>query len=153
MRIPETSEPAFGSVRQNEAKIGASVSIPMYFFFVSSEPPTPTGALARPLAPSEVAMPEQPQASSSSIRQPSRYEAPGPPYSSGMWLFISPSSQDFSSTSAGHEACSSCSQATGRISFAAKSCAISRRAFCSSVSVKSTTAAFLLVKAETSTRA
>ena len=31
------------------------------------------------------------------------------------------------------------SQATGRISFSAKSCAISRMLFCSSVSVKSTT--------------
>ena len=31
------------------------------------------------------------------------------------------------------------SQATGRISLSAKSCAISRRFFCSSVSVKSTT--------------
>ena len=70
--MPDTSEPAFGSVRQNEASFGDSVSIPMYFFLVSSEPPTMIGAPARPLAPIEVAMPEQPQASSSSIRQPSR---------------------------------------------------------------------------------
>ena len=70
--MPETSEPAFGSVRQNEASFGDSVSMPMYFFLVSSEPPTRIGAPARPLAPIEVAMPEQPQASSSSMRQPSR---------------------------------------------------------------------------------
>ena len=40
VRIPETSEPASGSVRQNEASFGDSVSMPMYFFLVSSEPPT-----------------------------------------------------------------------------------------------------------------
>ena len=36
------------------------------------KPPSMTGAVARPLQPSEVWMPEQPQDSSSSIRQPSR---------------------------------------------------------------------------------
>ena len=47
-------------------------------------------------------MPEQPQASSSSMRQPVEVvEAPGPPYSSGMWVFISPSSQAFSMISWG----------------------------------------------------
>src|SRR5205809_3096638 len=56
-----------------------------------------------------------------------------------MCEFIRPSSQAFSRTSCGHEPSLSYSQATGRISFAAKSCAISRSAFCSSVSVKSTT--------------
>ena len=70
--IPETSEPASGSVRQKEASFGASVSIPRYFFFVSSEPPSMTGALARPLHIREVPMPEQPQPISSSIRQPER---------------------------------------------------------------------------------
>ncbi len=38
------------------------------------------------------------------------------------------------------------SQATGRISFSANSCAISRMLFCSSVSVKSTTVDFSLRK-------
>ena len=70
--IPETSEPASGSVRQKEASFGLSVSIPRYFFFVSSEPPRVIGAEARPLAASEVPMPEQPQPNSSSIRQPER---------------------------------------------------------------------------------
>ena len=70
--MPETSEPASGSVRQNEASCGSSVSIPRYFFFSSSEPPSMSGAVARPLQASEVPMPEQPQPSSSSISAPSR---------------------------------------------------------------------------------
>ncbi len=70
--IPETSEPASGSVRQKAASFGSSQSMPRYFFFVSSEPARPTGAAARPLAISEVPMPEQPQPISSSIRQPVR---------------------------------------------------------------------------------
>ena len=72
VRIPETSEPASGSVRQKEASFGASVSMPRYFLLISSEPPSAIGAVARPLQPSEVWIPEQPQESSSSIRQPSR---------------------------------------------------------------------------------
>src|ERR1700727_3311162 len=82
VRIPETSEPASGSVRQNDASFGDSVSAPRYLLFVSSEPPSMIGAVARPLQPSEVWMPEQPHESSSSIRQPSRELAPTPPYSS-----------------------------------------------------------------------
>src|SRR5215210_6652090 len=50
-----------------------------------------------------------------------------------------PSSQALRSTPSGQSPSLSYSQATGRISLAAKSCAISRSAFCSSVSVKSTT--------------
>ena len=72
VRMPETSEPASGSVRQKEASFGASASMPRYSFLISSEPPSTTGAVARPLQPSEVPMPEQPQPSSSSIRQPER---------------------------------------------------------------------------------
>src|SRR3954465_9637915 len=79
VRMPDTSEPASGSVRQNEASFGASVSIPRYLRLVSSDPARPTGALARPLAPSDVWMPEQPHDSSSSMTQPSRYDASGPP--------------------------------------------------------------------------
>jgi hypothetical protein len=70
--IPATSEPASGSVRQKEASFGASASIPRYFFFTSSEPPSPTGAEARPLAMRVVPIPEHPQPISSSIRQPER---------------------------------------------------------------------------------
>ena len=72
VRMPETSEPASGSVRQNEASLKSSVSIPRYFFLSSSEPPSESGAEARPFAPSDVVMPEQPQESSSSMMQPSR---------------------------------------------------------------------------------
>ena len=46
--------------------------------------------------------------------------------------------------SCGHVPSRSYSQATGRISFSAKSCAISRMLCCSSVSVKSTTVGFSL---------
>src|SRR3954466_8506265 len=55
-----------------------------------------------------------------------------------MCVFISPSSHAFRRISSGHVPSRSYSQATGRISFSAKSCAISRSALCSSVSVKST---------------
>src|SRR3954467_12025316 len=54
-----------------------------------------------------------------------------------------PSSQAFSRISCGQVPSLSNSQATGRISFSAKSCAMSRSAFCSSVSVKSTTVLLL----------
>ncbi len=72
VRMPDTSEPASGSVRQKEASLGSSVSMPMYCFLISSEPPISTGAPARPLHISEVPMPEQPQPSSSSMMQPVR---------------------------------------------------------------------------------
>ena len=77
--MPETSEPASGSVRQKEASFGSSVSMPRYFFLTSSEPPMKSGADASPLAIRVVPMPEQPQPSSSSIRQPERWSSPGPP--------------------------------------------------------------------------
>src|SRR3712207_3560533 len=92
VRIPDTSEPASGSVRQNEASFGSSVSMLRYFFFRSSEPPITTGAVARPLHISDVPMPEQPQPIPSPIRHPLRKSRPGPPYSSGMWVFIRPTS-------------------------------------------------------------
>src|SRR5436305_15325767 len=91
--MPETSEPASGSVRQKEASSGASESRPRYSCLSSSEAASWTGAMARPLADSDVLIPEHPQASSSSIRQPSKKLSPGPPYSDGRWLFRSPSSQ------------------------------------------------------------
>src|SRR3954463_399295 len=57
---------------------------------------------------------------------------------------MSPSSHAFSTISWGQVPSRSYSHATGRISFAANSCAISCSAFCSSVSVKSTTVCVLL---------
>ena len=68
---------------------------------ISSEPPSATGVIARPLAASEVPMPEQPQPNSSSIRQPERKSRPGPPYSSGTCVFINPTSQALSMISCG----------------------------------------------------
>src|SRR6202008_66632 len=63
--IPETSDPASGSVRQNEASSGPSDRRPMYSFLISSEAARSTGAVARPLQVTDVLMPEQPHASSS----------------------------------------------------------------------------------------
>src|SRR5437660_4343078 len=78
--IPETSEPASGSVRQNDASSGASLSRPRYSFLSSSEAARTIGAVARPLHVRDVLMPEHPQPSSSSIRAPSKKPSPGPPY-------------------------------------------------------------------------
>ena len=72
VRMPETSEPASGSVRQKEASLGSATSSSANSRLTSSEPPSMTGAEARPLAPSEVCTPEQPHDSSSSMMQPSR---------------------------------------------------------------------------------
>src|SRR3954452_11700712 len=66
-----------------------------------------------------------------------------------MWLFMIPSSQACLRMSSGQVPSLSYSHATRRISFAAKSCAISRSAFCSSVRVKSTTFLQLLGKSGT----
>src|SRR3954454_23932719 len=60
-----------------------------------------------------------------------------------MWEFMIPSSHALRRTSSGQVPSRSNSQATGRISLAAKSCVISRSAFCSSVKVKSTTVRLL----------
>src|SRR4029078_1064158 len=88
--IPDTSEPASGSVRQKEASFGSSVSMPRYLALISSEPPSATGVIASPLAASDVPIPEQPQPNSSSIRQPERKSRPGPPYSLSTWGFLIP---------------------------------------------------------------
>src|SRR5215213_10501598 len=100
--MPETSDPASGSVRQNDASRGSSVRRPRYSRLSSSEPPSMSGAVARPLQAIDVPMPEHPHPSSSSMRQPSKYDAPGPPYSSGMWEFMIPSSHAFLRISSGH---------------------------------------------------
>src|SRR5438105_15038863 len=83
--MPDTSEPASGSVRQNDASRGASARRPRYSFLSSSEAPMTTGAMASPLQDNDVPIPEQPQAISSSIRTPSKKLSPGPPYSGGIW--------------------------------------------------------------------
>ena len=104
---------------------------------VCSEPPSRTGTEASPLVPIVVAIAAPPQASSSPISTPSTDEAPLPPYRSGNWEFISPISQALSTISSGQVLSRSYSQATGRISFSAKSCATSRMLRCSSVREKS----------------
>src|SRR5687768_5257375 len=129
VRIEETSEPAPGSVRQKEASLGDSVRSPKYSRLTSSEPAIVTGADARPLAPSDVWTPEQPHDSSSSMRAPSRWDRPTPPYSSGTCVFMRPTSQALLMISWGQVPSLSYSHATGRISFSAKSCAMSRRFF------------------------
>src|SRR3954449_4679367 len=86
VRIEETSEPAPGSVRQNEASFGDDVRSPKNSFLTSSDPAIATGAEASPFAPSDVWMPEQPQESSSSMIAPPRCPSPAPPYSSGAWV-------------------------------------------------------------------
>src|ERR1700732_363101 len=93
--IPDTSEPASGSVRQKDASSGASARRPRYSFFSSSDAARTIGAVARPLHEREGAIPEQPQEISPSISAPSRKPSPGPPYSAGRWPFISPSPQAF----------------------------------------------------------
>ena len=99
-------------------------------------PASSTGAEPSVFATIDVAIPEQPQASSSPISIMSKPPSPGPPYSSGTCGFISPTSCAFAITSAGCVECSSYSAATGRISLRANSRASSRSAFCSSERAK-----------------
>ena len=71
-RLTEAPLLASFCLTEPDASSGASVRRPRYSFLTSSEPPMSTGVLARPLQPSVVWIPEQPQESSSSIRHPSR---------------------------------------------------------------------------------
>ena len=88
--MPETSDPAFGSVSANEQSSGSSISCGSHARFCSSVPARRTGAEPSVFATSVTAIPEQPQESSSPIRIPSKIESPGPPSSSGRWTFIRP---------------------------------------------------------------
>src|SRR5882724_7241480 len=74
-----TSEPAPGSLRPNEQRIGASSSGGSHVLFCSSLPAMITGPEPRPFAEMDVAIPEQPQYSSSPISIPSKQPRPGPP--------------------------------------------------------------------------
>ena len=58
--MPDTSEPAPGSVRPKQPRIGASTSGPSHCFFCSSVPAMRIGPAARPLARIEVPMPSSP---------------------------------------------------------------------------------------------
>ena len=97
-----------------------------------------TGPAPRPFAPSEVAIPVQPQLSSSATSIPSNVFSPRPPYSVGTLRFIRPTSCAFAITSAGWRMWTSCSAATGRISLAANSRATARSSFCSSARANET---------------
>src|SRR6478752_4668912 len=133
-----TSEPASGSERPNEQRIGSSRSGGSHLAFCSSLPAMITGPAPRPFAPSDVPMPVQPQFSSSPTSMPSNAPSPRPPYSTGMCRFISPSPCAFAITSAGCCIATSYSAALGRISFAANSRASARNSFCSSVRANET---------------
>ena len=90
--MPETSEPASGSVRQNEASFGASVEHPEELLLdllgaaerdrrggqaVGAERGLDAGAAPGELLLDEAAV---------------EVGRPGPPYSSGTWVFIRPTS-------------------------------------------------------------
>ena len=132
--IRATSEPASGSERAKEQRIGSSRSGGSHLRFCSSDPAISTGPAPSVFATIETAMPAQPHESSSPMSIPSKPGRPGPPYSSGMWTFMSPSSCAFSMRSTGWVWCSSYSAAFGRISFAANSRESSRSSRCSGVS-------------------
>ncbi len=77
--MPATSEPASGSERQKETSLKSRVHAVSQRFFCSSLPPTRIGISPRSLHMIEVAMPAQPQASSSTARHESSIERPTPP--------------------------------------------------------------------------
>ena len=136
--MPETSEPAPGSESPKQPRIGSETSGASHSRFCSSVPAIRIGPAARPFAPIEVPMPEQPQLSSSPTSIPSNADSSGPPSDSGTWRFISPSSCALATTSAGCVWCSSYSAAFGRISFSANSRASARSSLCSSVNANDT---------------
>ena len=69
--MPDTSEPASGSVKQKDANCGSAVKRPKNSCLMASDPPIRIGAEAKPLQEIEVPMPEHPQAISSSMMTPS----------------------------------------------------------------------------------
>src|SRR6185437_4983627 len=80
--IDATSEPAPGSERPNEQRMGSSRSGGSHSAFCSSVPAMITGPAPSPFAEIDVAMPAQPQYSSSPTSNPSKQPSPGPSYSS-----------------------------------------------------------------------
>src|SRR3954467_15706731 len=81
VRMLETSDPASGSVSAKEESLYSSVIIDRYSRLISSDPARRIGVAGSPFAPSEVWMPEQPQASSSCTTTPSNEDSATPPYS------------------------------------------------------------------------
>ena len=77
--MPETSEPAFGSVSANDVSSTSSTSGGSHVRFCSSVPAMITGPWPRPFAAIAVPMPEQPQQSSSPMSIPSNAPSARPP--------------------------------------------------------------------------
>ncbi len=136
--IRATSDPASGSDRPNEQRIGSSMRRGSHSAFCSSVPAISTGPAPRPLAMMAVPIPEQPQQSSSPTSMLSNADRARPPSSSGTWRFMSPTSWAFAITSAGCVECSSYSAAFGRISRSANSRASARSSRCSSLRANET---------------
>mmetsp|Transcript_17854 Transcript_17854/g.54891 ORF Transcript_17854/g.54891 Transcript_17854/m.54891 type:complete len:405 (+) Transcript_17854:129-1343(+) len=134
--IAATSEPAPASDTPYAHLSGASVMRPRYFFFWASVPARITGICASVLASIAVLTPEQPQASSSWMTQPSTAWRPGPPYASGMCAFTRPISHISAKISSGNAMVRSSSAAAGAITSRAYDRATSWKAFWSSVSAK-----------------
>ncbi len=99
--MPDTSEPAPGSERPKQPRMGSSSSGPSHCFFCASVPATRIGPAARPFDPIEVPMPEQPQLSSSPTSIPSKHGSSRPPIDSGTCRFIRPTSCALAMMSAG----------------------------------------------------
>jgi len=142
-RSAATSEPAPGSERANEQRIGCSASGGSQRAFCSGEPKRMTGPAPRPFARIDVPIPEQPQFSSSPTSMPSKADRPRPPYSAGTWRFIRPRSCAWATSAAGCRISASCSASLGLISRSAKVRASRRSSFCTSVRAKETPVAVL----------
>ncbi len=100
-----TSEPASGSERPNEQRIGSSISGGSHVRLLLLGAGDEHRAGPERVAPSEVPMPEQPQFSSSPTSMPSNDARPRPPYSAGTWRFIRPTACALAITSAGWVMC------------------------------------------------
>ena len=133
-----TSEPASGSERPKEHRIGESRRGGSQVSFCSSVPAMRTGPAPRPLARIDVAIPEQPQLSSSATSIPSNAGSSAPPSDSGTWRFMRPRSCAVAITSTGWTEPSSYSAERGRISFSANSRASARSSRCSGDSANET---------------
>mmetsp|Transcript_52398 Transcript_52398/g.131702 ORF Transcript_52398/g.131702 Transcript_52398/m.131702 type:complete len:359 (+) Transcript_52398:260-1336(+) len=136
VRMPATSEPAPGSVTQYAAMSGSSVMRPRYFFFCSWLAARMTGASAKEFPSAAVWMPVHAYASSSEMMEPSTQPKPAPPYSSGIWPFIRPSSHSCFRISQGYSPVRSWCAALGRISALAKFRASSCRRIWSAFKLK-----------------
>src|SRR2546422_760090 len=137
---PATSEPASGSVKHRAPRSGSGPqNRGRNFCFCAGVPMWMIGRYARPAPMRPVAIPAQPQFSSSFTMQWVSVERmPPPPYSDGKKAVSSPRSCAFFTTCHGIAPFLSYSRETGRISRSANSCAVFWMRSCSSVRWKST---------------